>query len=98
MSAVAEPRYRFDEYLTRERVAPYKSEYYRGQIFAMAGGTPRHNTTSVNILFSLRGRLRGKGCQPYNSDQRIRIPANGLATYPDVSVVCGELQLDAQDR
>jgi Uma2 family endonuclease len=42
--------------------------------------------------------LRGTPCRPYNSDQRIRIPANGLSTYPDVSVVCGEFQLDAQDR
>jgi len=98
MSAVPEPRYTIEEYLARERVAPYKSEYYRGQIFAMSGGTPRHNTTGGNIFSSLRGRLRGSGCRPHNSDQRIRIPANGLATYPDVSVVCGELQLDTQDR
>jgi Uma2 family endonuclease len=98
MSAVPEPRYTIEEYLARERVAPYKSEYYRGQIFAMAGGTPRHNTTGGNIFASLRGRLRGTHCRPYNSDQRIRIPTNGLSTYPDISVVCGELQLDPQDR
>jgi Uma2 family endonuclease len=98
MSAVAEPRYTIEEYLARERVAPHKSEYYQGQIFAMSGGSPRHNTTGGNIFASLRGRLRGTRCRPYNSDQRIRIPANGLATYPDVSVVCGELQLDSQDR
>jgi len=98
MSAVPEPRYTIEEYLARERVAPYKSEYYRGQIFAMAGGTPRHNTTGGNIFAGLRGRLRGTPCRPYNSDQRIGIPANGLSTYPDISVVCGELQLDPQDR
>jgi Uma2 family endonuclease len=98
MSAAAEPRCTIEEYLARERVASHKSEYYRGQIFAMSGGTPRHNTISVNMLASLRGRLRGTPCRPYNSDQRIRIPANGLSTYPDVSVVCGELQLDSQDR
>jgi Uma2 family endonuclease len=98
MSAVPESHYTIEEYLARERVAPHKSEFYRGQIFAMSGGTPRHNTISVNLLASLRGRLRGTPCRPYNSDQRIRIPANGLSTYPDVSVVCGELQLDAQDR
>ena len=98
MSAMPEPRYTVEEYLARERVAPHKSEYYRGQIFAMAGGTPRHNTTGGNIFARLRGLLRGTPCRPYNSDQRIRIPANGLSTYPDVSVVCGELQLDAQDR
>jgi len=98
MSAVLEPRYTIEEYLARERVAPYKSEFFRGQIFAMSGGTPRHNTVSINISSSLRGRLRGTPCRPYNSDQRIRIPANGLSTYPDVSVVCGEFQLDSQDH
>ncbi len=97
-SAVADPRYTVEEYLARERVASHKSEYYRGQIFAMAGGTPRHNTTGGNIFARLRGLLRGGHCRPFNSDQRIRIPANGLSTYPDVSVVCGELQLDSQDR
>lgn len=98
MSAVPEPRYTVEEYLARERVAPHKSEYYRGAIFAMSGGTPRHNTTGGNIFASLRGRLRGSACRPYNSDQRIRTSPNGLSTYPDVSVVCGEFQLDSQDR
>ena len=64
----------------------------------MSGGSPRHNTITINLATSLRGRLRGTPCRPYNSDQRIRIPANGLSTYPDVSVVCGELQLDSQDH
>jgi Uma2 family endonuclease len=98
MSAVPKKSYTLDEYLALERVAPYKSEYYHGQIFAMSGGSPRHNTISGNTFAGLRGRLRGTPCRPYNSDQRIRIPANGLSTYPDVSVVCGELQLDTQDR
>ena len=98
MSAVREPRYSFEEYLAREQAATYKSEFYRGEIFAMSGGSPRHNKVSGNIFGSLWGRLRGTGCSPYNSDQRIRIPANGLSTYPDVSVVCGELQLDSLDH
>ena len=98
MSAVPKPRYTFEEYLARERAAPGKSEYYRGEIFAMAGGSVRHNTISVNLVVSLRGRLRGSPCRPCNSDQRIHIPANGLSTYPDVSVVCGEIQTDTEDH
>ena len=90
------PRYAIDEYLARERISVGKREYYRGQIFAMAGGSLRHNTISVNLVVNLGGRLRGSSCRPCNSDQRIRIPANGLSTYPDVSVVCGEVQVDAE--
>ena len=97
MSAVAQQRYTYDEYLVRERVADTKSEYLGGQIFAMAGGAPRHNSIGVNLVASLKNRLRGSQCRPFNSDQRIRISASGLATYPDVSIICGELQLDAQD-
>ncbi len=96
MSAVLEARYTLAEYLEREQTATYKSEFYRGQIFAMSGGTPQHSAVGGNVFASLRGRLRGSPCRPYNSDLKIRIPANGLTTYPDVSVICGELQLDAQ--
>ena len=49
------------------------------------------------MVASLRNRLRGSPCRPFNSDQRIRILASGLGTYPDVSIICGELEMDAQD-
>jgi Uma2 family endonuclease len=98
MSAVLQPRYTYEQYLAREEAAEYRSEFYRGEIFAMAGGSPRHSEIAINISTSLRGKLRGAGCRPYGSDLRIRVAKNGLATYPDVSVVCGELQLHADDQ
>jgi Uma2 family endonuclease len=97
MSAIPQVQISFDEYLARERASQTKSEYYAGQIFAMSGGTPRHNTISGNIFANARNKLRGTPCRPFNSDQRIRIQSCGLATYPDVSIVCGELRLDTQD-
>ena len=97
MSAVPESRFTLEEYLSRESVAQYKSEFYQGEIFAMTGGTPTHNLISVNIVSRLRASLRGSGCRPFSSDQRVRIPANGLSTYPDIAVVCGELELDDID-
>lgn len=97
MSAVPKPALTYQEYLARERIASTKSEFYRGQVFAMAGGSVRHNTISGNVFAGLRNLLRGTPCRPFNSDQRIRIPANGLATYPDVSVICGEIEVDAED-
>jgi len=98
MSAIPQPLYTLEEYLARERVAEERSEFYRGQIFAMAGGSPRRNTICLNIASALKRRLRGSPCRPFASDQRLRIPANGLSTYPDVSVVCGEMQFDEIDR
>lgn len=98
MSAVPTPRYTLQEYVAREEVAEYKSEFYRGEVFAMSGGTVRHNIISGNIFTGLKNRLRGSGCRPFTSDQRIRIPNDDFDTYPDASVVCGEIQLDEIDR
>lgn len=98
MSAVPESRFSLEEYLSRERVAEFKSEFYQGEIFAMTGGSPTHNDIGVNLVSSLKNRLRGTGCRPSASDQRIRIPANGLCTYPDASVVCGDRHFDDKDN
>ena len=85
------------EYLRRERAAEYRSEYYAGEIFAMAGGSPRHSLIKLNISAMLRDRLLKLPCTPYDSDLRIRIPT-GLYTYPDVSVICGELAFDDEHK
>ncbi len=98
MSAVPTPRYTLQEYITREEVAEYKSEFYRGQIFAMSGGTVRHNTISINFATALKTRLRGGGCRAFTSDQRIRVPSDDFGTYPDVSVICGKIETDEIDR
>jgi Uma2 family endonuclease len=97
MSAIAKHRCSLAEYLKLEEAADCKSQFYQGEIFAMNGGTTNHNRITVNSLISIGMQLDGTGWRPCSSDQRIRIPANGLLTYPDISVVCGELQLDNQD-
>jgi Uma2 family endonuclease len=78
-----------EEYLAWERKQPEKHAYYRGEVFAMAGASREQNLIVGNIVGLLFGALRGKPCEAYPSDMRVRIPATGLYTYPDVSVVCG---------
>ena len=90
-------RYTFAEYLEREAKSEVKHEYVNGEIFAMAGGTIEHSRLSVNVAAELRGALRGKPCNVFNTDLRHRVLATGLATYPEVSVVCGQAQRDPQD-
>ena len=80
------------EYLELERAAEFKSEFYDGEMFAMAGGTPRHSLIGTNVAVEFGNRLRVKPCVPYNADLRIKIEATGLLTYPDLSVICGPLQ------
>ena len=78
------------EYLGIERTATYRSEYLRGEMFAMAGGSPTHSRIKTNVLGELRSRLKGNPCAPYDSDLRVKCPT-GLYTYPDASVFCSEL-------
>ena len=94
----ARHRYTYDEYLAFERSANTRHEFFDGEIYAMAGGTPTHAAISVNVSSLLREQLRGRGCQAYSSDLRIRVLETGLATYPDVTVVCGQRELDPEDR
>lgn len=84
-------KFTIEEYLAMEEAAVEKHEYYRGEIFAMSGAKVLHNTISSNLLGELSVKLKGKKCRPYGSDQRIHIEANTLFTYPDISVVCGEV-------
>lgn len=81
-----------EEYLRMERAASVKSEFIGGQVFAMSGGSPRHSELAVTITAALHAQLRGR-CRVYNSDLRIRTRSTGAYVYPDVSVVCGPLQL-----
>lgn len=81
-----------EEYLRMEQGADEKHEYYQGEIFAMSGPKVPHNIISANLLVALATRLKGKGCRPFNSDQRIHIEKNSLFTYPDISIVCGEIK------
>jgi len=81
-----------DEYLERERAASRKSEYYAGEIFAMAGASPPHNLLVAGMIAALGTRLRGTPCATFASDLRIECGPSGLFCYPDVSVICGSLQ------
>ena len=57
----------------------------------MSGVGTRHNIIAINIIVALANSLKGKSCQPFGSDMRIHIPQNTLFTYPDISVICGDI-------
>ena len=82
-----------EEYLEAERAAVEKHEYYQGEVFAMSGASLRHNRIFSNLFTDIGSKLKGKDCQPYGSDLRIHIPKNTLYTYPDISIICGDVDL-----
>lgn len=83
-----------EEYLTIERQAETKSEYFDGEMFLMVGASREHNLIAVNIAGELRQQLKKRECEVYSTNMRTLIPATGLYTYPDVIVVCGEPQFE----
>ena len=85
------------EYLRRERDSLEKHEYRDGEALLMAGGTANHSLIVANVIGELRGRLKGTPCRVYDGNLRVRIPPTVLFTYPDLSIICGQRRLDAQD-
>jgi len=81
-----------EEYLALEEKAEYKSEYYNGQIFAMAGGSPDHSLIAANIITTLKTVLRATACHTFSSDLRIAVKQKGFFTYPDAAVICGKIE------
>jgi Uma2 family endonuclease len=80
------------EYLLIERQAQQKSEFHRGEMFAMAGASREHNVIAHNLSRHLGNLLGGRGCDVYQSDMKVRIAATGRFTYPDVVVACSPRQ------
>jgi Uma2 family endonuclease len=83
-----------EEYLALERRAEHKSEYFDGEVFAMTGASRKHNLIALNIGGELRNQLKGRPCETYTSDMRVKVAAAGLYTYPDVVVICGDAQFE----
>ena len=98
---VSEParlaHYTYDDYRRFEETTDAKHEYLHGQILAMAGGTPEHAALATAVIGLLERQLAGRPCYPFSSDLRVRVRATGLATYPDVTVICGALERDPDD-
>jgi Uma2 family endonuclease len=90
MSAIPKTFISEESYLEEERKALNKSEYYKGEIFAMAGATTNHNAIVASLIGELYAFLKGKSCKVYPSDLRVYNSANGLYTYSDVTIVCGK--------
>ena len=89
MSALPKRFFTPEEYLELEAKAEYKSQYFAGEIFAMAGAQPAHDTITTNLIAALHGRFRGRPCHVFTADMRVRA-ADDLYTYPDVTALCGE--------
>ena len=90
MAKYAEQLISPQQYLERERVTEYKSEYLGGRIFAMVGASERHNRVAGNIFFHLRQATRSRSCRVFMSDMKLQIAHYRIYYYPDVMLVCDD--------
>src|SRR5688572_21846950 len=97
MVAVKKVRATEEEYLMKERPSPVKHEFLRGETYAMAGASAAHNLIASNTLRALGNQLQARPCMVLGSDQRVHVPTTGLYTYPDVTVICGQLRFHEKD-
>jgi Uma2 family endonuclease len=98
MSVQASPKsYTAEEYLALERAAPNKSEFVDGEIYAMTGASRAHNLISVNLARDLSAQLKGRPCETYVNDMRVKAAKARGYHYPDVAVVCGQPELEDRE-
>ena len=90
--------YSWADYLALEGSSNVKHEFLDGQIYGMAGGTPEHAALKAAVTGLLFSQIRGGRCRAHAPDLRVRVPETGLATYPDVTVVCGPRELHPEDQ
>ncbi len=97
MAQALHHRFSFEEYLRLEQDSQTKHEFAGGNVFAMSGGTPEHAAITANVARLLGNALAQQPCRVFSPDLRVRIQVTGLATYPDVTVICAKLELDPTD-
>ena len=97
MSALPKRKLTAAEYLDIERRAEFKSEFFDGEMFAMAGASRHHSFVNENLSGELHARLKGGRCRALSRDQRVRIERSGLYCYPDLVIVCGTPEYAAED-
>jgi Uma2 family endonuclease len=96
--AAKKGRVPYEEYLRQERLELQKHEWINGEVYAMVGGTLEHARLQSAVSRALGNALSGRPCVVYSSDARVRSRATNIATYPDVTVVCGRPETDSEDH
>ena len=86
--AMRKPLYDECEYLASESQAPVKREFVAGEVYAMAGGTARHNRISGNLYVKLDAAIRGTPCEVFMADMKVKVEAHRAFYYPDVLLAC----------
>lgn len=89
MQSLETQLYTLEEYLALDHESEEKIEFWNGHVFTLAGASVSHNRIQSNLIFYLRLQLRGRKCEVFPSDMRVKVPAYPPYRYPDLSALCG---------
>lgn len=88
----------YSEYLALEATAETKHDFVNGELYAMAGGTLEHGALSAALARELGTALAGRPCRAFSSDVRVRVLSTGASFYPDLTIVCGQVETPTDDQ
>jgi len=92
---ITSKQYTAEEYLDLEEAAAFRSEYFQGEIFAMAGGSYNHDIIAGNAYAALHQLGQTRPCTAFTSNMKVLVEAHRLYTYPDAMLVCGKPQFQS---
>lgn len=84
------PRMTVSEFLVWEAQQAERYEFFRGETFAMVGGTARHNRVILNLASRIGEHLDGSGCQVFAENMKLQLAEAVL--YPDLMVTCAKAE------
>ena len=87
MSALPKKKWTAEDYLAFERDSDEKHEFIDGSVYLMTGASREHNLIVFSLATLLGNQLRGRACEAYVNDMRVKVKRQDY-TYPDVIVVC----------
>jgi len=91
-AALKQTEYSRDDYFAFEEQAAQKSEFDSGQILAMAGGSRNHSVICFNLNRRVGEAIDRKECVGFDSNMKVEIQRGKQVFYPDMMVVCGDIE------
>lgn len=98
MQSLKNQKYTFEEYLELDHNSEEKIEFWDGNVFTLAGASVSHNRIQRSVLTTLTNKLRGRNCEVFPSDMRVKVPAYPPYRYPDLSALCGEARFEKMGK
>ena len=93
VESLAKSKMSVSDYLSWESQQTDKHDFFSGEVFAMTGGTLRHNLATVASVLAFKSHLAGSPCKVFSGDVKVAVNVTEHWFYPDVLVTCSASDL-----